>query len=351
MERTILHLDMDAFYASVEQRDNPSLRGQPVIVGAPPERRGVVCAASYEARAFGVRSAMPSRTAAAKCPQGIFLRPRMDHYRAESRRIMDLIATFDVRIEQVSVDEAYLEAGGLLENDEARLRLAREMKTLIRSRCGLAASIGIGPNKLLAKIASDQSKPDGLLLVTQAEASAFLRPLPASAIHGVGRVTAAALAKAGLHTVGDIQNHRGDLRAIVGTFAPVLAAHAMGIDHRPLEFDGAVKSISAEETFQQDTADRRILVPLLRSQAASIAAKLAREHLAARTVQVKVRYSDFTTLTRQTSVEEPTDDAGDLYTIACAILRRTRIVDRPLRLLGLGVSNLGQPCGQLRLLP
>ena len=222
MPRVIFHLDMDAFYASVEQRDNSSLRGRPVIVGSPPDKRGVVCAASYEARKFGVRSAMPSRTAHRLCPAGVFIRPRMDAYRTESHAIMGLLTRFGGAVEQVSVDEAYLDMSHRFAafDPEAVIELGREMKDLIRSERHLTASIGIGGNKLLAKIASDHGKPDGLFCITESEKVEFLRPLPASAIHGVGKVTAETLAKAGLRTIGDLQDYRGELRALLGSYAP-----------------------------------------------------------------------------------------------------------------------------------
>jgi len=349
MPRVIFHLDMDAFYALVEQRDNPELRGKPVIVGASPDRRGVVCAASYEARAFGVRSAMPSRTAQRICPSGIFIRPRMDAYRSESGEIMARLASLGGQVEQVSVDEADLDMSHRFAvfDEAAVLALGRQMKNLIRGERRLAASIGIGSNKLLAKIASDHGKPDGLFCITGKDKVAFLRPLPASAIHGVGKVTAEALGKMGLRTIGDIQDYEGDLRAVAGSFATKLKAYAFGEDDRPLDLDGEIKSISAEETFERDTQDRRILVPALKEQTREIAAKLAKERLAARTVQVKVRYSDFKTLTRQTSVEEPFETPEEIYAIACSILRRGHLVDRPLRLLGLGVSGLVPPGTQM----
>jgi DNA polymerase-4 len=349
MPRVIFHLDMDAFYASVEQRDNPSLRRRPVIVGSPPDKRGVVCAASYEARKFGVRSAMPSRTAHRLCPEGEFIRPRMDAYRTESGKIMELLTRFGGAVEQVSVDEAYLDMSHRFAvfDPEAVMGLGREMKGLIRSERHLTASIGIGTNKLLAKIASDHGKPDGLFSITEAEKVAFLRPLPASAIHGVGKVTAEALTKAGLRTIGHLQDYRGELRALVGSYAPILRRYAMGEDDRPLEYDGEIKSVSAEETFERDTDDRRVLVPALKDQARELAEKLGKERLAARTVQIKVRYSDFKTLTRQTSVEDPVESAEDIYAIACSILRRERLVDLPLRLLGLGVTGLVPPSTQM----
>jgi DNA polymerase-4 len=222
----ILHLDMDAFYASVEQRDRPELRGRPVIVGAPPDQRGVVCAASYEARKFGVRSALPSRTAGRLCPDGVFVRPRMDDYRNESREIFRLVAATGVVVEQVSVDEAYLEATEMVprhlrnEPDAAldwALPLAEELKREIRGQRGLTASIGIAANKLLAKLGSDFRKPDGLMLIHEREKIPFLRPLPVRTLHGVGKVTEEALVGAGLKTIGDLQDYPGDLRHLVGS--------------------------------------------------------------------------------------------------------------------------------------
>jgi DNA polymerase-4 len=343
--RVILHLDMDAFYASVEQRDQPALRGRPVIVGSPPDQRGVVCAASYEARKFGVRSAMPSRTAGRLCPDGVFVRPRMDRYRAESQEIFRLVHATGVTVEQVSVDEAYLEASALVAGPAttdpeaallAALPLARELKRLIRDERGLTASIGVASNKLLAKLGSDYGKPDGLTLIPDRDRAAFLRPLPCRALHGVGTVTAEILAQAGLRTVGDLQDYPGDLRSLAGSFGPTLKRYAFGEDDRPLELGDTVKSISSENTFLHDTADRPTLRACLREQAEEIAAKLQRRQLAARTVQVKVRYGDFTTLTRQVSAGEPVTAPDELYRRGCWLLARENLVHRPLRLLGLG---------------
>jgi len=347
--RVILHIDMDAFFASVEQRDQPSLRGRPVIVGSPPDQRGVVAAASYEARAFGVRSAMPSRTAGRLCPQGVFVRPRMDRYREESREIFRLVRETGVIVEQVSVDEAYLDASVLTADPGAgdpeaallaALPLARALKQTIREKRGLTASVGIASNKLLAKLGSDFAKPDGLTLIPDRDRAAFLRPLPCRAIHGVGAVTADVLARAGLNTIGDLQDHPGDLRALAGSFGPTLKRYAFGEDDRPLELGESVKSISSENTFLSDTADRPTLRACLREQADEIAGKLRRYQLAARTVQVKVRYGDFTTLTRQHSVPDPLTESVDLYRHACWLLARENLVHRPLRLLGLGASGL-----------
>ncbi|MBX3733735.1 MAG: DNA polymerase IV [Verrucomicrobiae bacterium] len=349
MPRVILHLDMDAFFASVEQRDHPPLRGRPVIVGSPPDQRGVVAAASYEARKFGVRSAMPSRTAGRLCPDGVFVRPRMDRYREESREIFRRVRETGVAVEQVSVDEAYLDASGLVSasgvgDPEAALlavlSLARGLKQRIQAERGLTASVGIASNKLLAKLASDLAKPDGLTLIPDRDRTAFLRPLPCRALPGVGTVTAEVLARAGITTIGDLQDFPGELQSFAGSFGPTLKRFAFGDDDRPLDLGDTVKSISSENTFLSDTADRPTLRACLREQAAEIAGKLQRHQLAARTVQVKVRYGDFTTLTRQHSAGDPVFEAADLYRLACWLLAREHLVHRPLRLLGLGVSNL-----------
>jgi len=350
--RVICHLDMDAFYASVEQRDHPDLIGQPVIVGAPPTQRGVVCAASYEARKFGVRSAMASITAKRLCPDGCFVRPRMDAYREESQRIMEILARTGAVVEQMSVDEAYLDVSSICqaEDPDASLRravpLAQELKARIQSERHLTATIGIAANKLLAKIASDHQKPDGLTVITDEQRVPFLRPLPVRTLYGVGKVTEQVLNRAGISTIGDLQDYPGDLRALVGSFGPTLKKYAVGEDDRPLEIGDEIKSISGEETFLQDTDDRKILRRCLKEQAADIEKRLKHRHLAAHTVQVKVRYSNFSTLTRQISVEEPIAEAGEIYRLACFLLAKEKLVHRPLRLLGLGVSNLREPAIQ-----
>jgi DNA polymerase IV len=366
--RVIFHLDMDAFYASVEQRDHPELRGKPVIVGSPPTQRGVVCAASYEARKFGVRSAMPSATAGRLCPKGIFVPPRMETYKAESARIMKILGRTGANLEPMSIDEAYLDmtsvapllegspentslaaanAAADLERADAALfaavPVARELKRSILVERGLTATIGIASNKLLAKLASDFQKPNGLTLVPERDKVLFLRPMPVRALHGVGKVTETVLQDAGINTVGELQDYPGDLRALVGSFAEKLKAFAFGEDDRPLELDDTIKSISSEETFLHDTDDRQVLRKSLRIQAAEVSAKLQRRQLAAQTVQVKLRYGDFTTLTRQITLEEPITEAGEIYRLACFLLAREKLVFRPLRLLGLGVSHLDLP--------
>jgi DNA polymerase-4 len=229
--------------------------------------------------------------------------------------------------------------------------LARELKCRILAERGLTASIGIAANKLLAKLASDFNKPDGLTLIPDRDKVLFLRPMPVRAIHGVGKVTEQALNQAGIVTVGDLQDYPGDLRALVGSFGPKLKQFAFGDDDRPLELGDEVKSISSEETFLHDTDDRPALRTCLREQAAEISAKLKRRRLAAKTVQVKIRYSDFTTLTRQITVEEPITEAEDIYRLGCFLLGKEKLVSRPLRLIGLGVSGLGEAASrQLALL-
>jgi DNA polymerase-4 len=353
--RVIGLIDMDAFYASVEQRDNPDLRGKPVIVGSPPTQRGVVCAASYEARKFGVRSAMPSVTAGRLCPAGIFVRPNMELYREESRRVMQIVAQSGALIEQVSVDEAYLDFSSFCQaatvDESLRLALAvgRNLKQRIRAERLLTASIGIAANKLLAKLASDHQKPDGLTMVEEAGKIQFLRPLPVRVLHGVGKVTAEQLAHAGITTVGELQDYDGDLRALVGSFGPTLKRFAFGEDDRPLELNAETKSISSETTFLCDTEDRLVLRKTLWEQAEEIAAELQKKRLAAKTVEVRVRYGDFTTVNRQLTFEDPTSEARAIYRFGCHLLARHKLVSRPLRLLGIGVSNLVPPTQQLLL--
>jgi DNA polymerase-4 len=356
MSRVIFHVDMDAFYAAIEQRDQPALRGKPVIVGSPPTQRGVVCAASYEARRFGIRSAMPSVTAGRLCPKGVFVPPRMSYYREESGKIMEIMERTGALIEPMSIDEAYLDLSVLFQaddDDDALYRavpVAQELKQNIFVERGLTASIGIAANKLLAKLASDFDKPDGLTMITERDKAAFLRPMAVRVIPGVGKVTAEALNQAGINTVGDLQDSPSDLRALVGSVGPKLKRFAFGEDDRPLEIGDVVKSISSENTFLRDTADRRELRACLREQAEEISATLKRKQLGAQNVQVKVRYGDFTTLTRQITVEEPVTDAGDIYRLGCFSWPKKSWFPA-LRLLGLGVSNLGLPASsQLMLL-
>jgi len=358
MPRVIFHVDMDAFFASVEQRDHPEYQGRPLIVGSPPDQRGVVCAASYEARKFEVRSAMPSRTAAKLCPHGIFVRPRMEVYRAESALIMAILQSATPAVEKVSVDEAYLDVSAafesLLDQDEALTAakpLAMEIKRRISDERRLTASIGIGSNKFLAKLGSDFQKPDGLTLIPERGKVEFLRPLTIRSIHGVGPVTAQSLENLGIVTIADLQMTTLDLHAVVGTFADKLRERAFGRDDRVLDLSEERKSISAENTFLKDTDDRPTLRAALKELAADVAQTLDQHGAGALTVQVKVRYSDFTTLTRQLRVEDPLTSAEEIYRLACFLLARHRLVKGPLRLIGIGLSTLVPPRRDQLLLP
>lgn len=358
MPRVILHVDMDAFFASIEQRDNPAFRGKPLIVGSPPDQRGVVCAASYEARKFKVRSALPSRTAFKLCPQGIFVRPRMEAYRAESAQVMAILQSFSPCIEKVSVDEAYLDVSPgfatVADADEAlaaAMPLAAEIKRRMREERHLTASVGISSNKFLAKLASDFQKPDGLTVIWERDKAQFLRPLSVRSIHGVGPVTAQALEERGIQTIGDLQDVDIDLEPMVGSFAATLRQRAFGQDDRPVDMSDERKSISAENTFLNDTDHRPTLRATLRELAADVAQTLAQTGVGALTVQVKVRYSDFSTLTRQLRLEEPIDSAKDIYRLACFLLARHALVKGPLRLIGIGVSTLVPPSRSQLLLP
>jgi DNA polymerase-4 len=347
MSRTILHVDMDAFFASIEQRDHPEFQGKPVIVGSPPDQRGVVCAASYEARKFKVRSAMPSRTAAKFCPHGIFVRPRMEVYRAESALIMEILRSFTPMVERMSVDEAYLDVS---EMGDAVV-VAREIKRRIKEERALTSSIGVSCNKFLAKLGSGFQKPDGLTVIRDEEKVEFLKPLPVGSIHGVGPVTAQALHAKGIQTIGDLQNTSLDLEPVVGSFAGTLKQRALGIDDRPVDLSDERKSISAETTFLTDTDHRPTLRAALREMAADVAQTLDAEGVAALTVQVKVRYSDFTTFTRQIRLQEPATTAVEIYHLACFLLAKNQLVKRPLRLLGIGLSTLVPPERDQFLLP
>jgi DNA polymerase-4 len=270
---------------------------------------------------------------------------------------MRIITLPDAVVEQVSVDEAYMDVSAISQQADAdsslahALPLASELKARILAERGLTASIGIAANKLLAKLASDFKKPDGLTLIAERDKVAFLRPLEVRSLHGVGKVTQEVLNKAGIETIGDLQDHPGDLRALVGSFGPTLKRFAFGEDDRPLDSSDELKSISSENTFLRDADDRKILRTCLREQAEEIAAKLKRRRIGAQTVQIKLRYGDFTTLTRQLSFEEPITEAGDIYRLGCHILARERLVSRPLRLIGLGVSCLGEAVSRQLLLP
>jgi DNA polymerase IV len=348
--RAIAHIDMDAFYASVEQRDRPELRGRPVIVGADPKGRGVVSAASYEARVFGVRSAMPISKAARLCPDGIFVPVDMERYVAASRQIMAILDDFSPLVEPVSVDEAFVDLTGTTSLFGPAPDVVARIKQRIRSETGLTASAGLAPNKFIAKVASDLEKPDGLVVVEAGGEAAFLAPLPIERLWGVGKATAKELAALGIATIGQLQRlPRATLVARLGDHGAGLHELAFGRDDRPVEPWTPPKSMGAETTFERDTNDRARLDTTLRSQAERVARELRAEGLAAARVTLKLRFADFRTLTRSHTTD-PTQDGLELYRRVAVLLAREPL-GQPVRLIGVSASALtAEQTGQLGLL-
>lgn len=337
--RKIIHIDMDAFYASVEQRDDPALRGKPLAVGyAGP--RGVVAAASYEARRFGVRSAMASSTARRKCPELIFVPPRFDAYRAVSRQIHAIFADFTSLIEPLSLDEAYLDVTGA----DSATDVATRIRARIRAETGLTASAGVSYNKFLAKIASDQNKPDGLCVVTPRQGAAFAAALPVARFHGVGPKTAARMAQLGIHDGAQLRDY--DLTALHQHFGKAAAyyhAAAHGHDDRPVRPDREHKSISAERTFDVDLIRPADLIAALEPIADAAWARVERSGLHGRTVTLKVKYADFSIMTRSRSFAAPVADLRSFSDTGAALMNALCPVPRGVRLLGLGLSAFHHP--------
>jgi DNA polymerase-4 len=341
-QRKILHVDMDAFYASVEQRDDPSLRGQPLVVGGS-SNRGVVAAASYEARKFGIRSAMPMREAYRRCPDLLRVTPRMSHYQAESKKIFAIFREYTPLVEGLSLDEAFLDITASITLFGDEVRIAQEIKDKIRSQTALTASVGVAPNKLVAKIASDLDKPDGLSVVTQDNMREVLDPLPARVIPGIGRETLSKLERIGVETIADLRRAKDrDLDPIFGKFTQRTRDRACGIDERPVQASRPDKSISAEETFDTDLSEPRAMNRELLRLSERTAGRLRAKGLVAGTVQVKIRQSDFSTFTRQRSLRPPANGTEQLYEAARGLLADW-LLDFPgahIRLLGVGGSHL-----------
>ncbi len=337
--RTILHLDLDAFYASVEQLDDPALRGRPVIVGGP-SRRGVVCAASYEARRFGVRSAMPSARARKLCPDGVFLAPRFERYGELSDRVFGIYRRYTPLVEPLSLDEAFLDVTASRALHGVGREIAAAIKAAVRAECGLTVSAGIAEVKLAAKIATDLGKPDGLVEVPPGGVAAFLAPLPASRLWGVGHVTEEALRRIGVATIGDLAGTPdAALASALGvSHARDLRALARGEDPREVVPDEAAKSIGAEETFGEDLAGAPALERGLLAQAGRVGRRLRAARMAGRVVTLKVKYGDFTLVTRRVTLERPTDDDRAIFDSARALLARVDLA-RPVRLTGISVSG------------
>ena len=346
-ERVIIHVDMDAFYASIEQRDDPALRGRPVIVGADPRQglgRGVVAACSYEARKFGVRSALPISRAWKLCPEGAFVRPRMDRYVEVSHEVMEVLRRFTNLVEPLSIDEAFLDVTGSQTLFGAPIQIARAIKKQVREATGLTASAGVAPNKFLAKIASDLRKPDGLVVVESNEVDRFLTELPISRLWGVGPKTEERLREMGMQTIGAVRaRNRDDLMQALGNnLGAHLHALALGQDDRPVVPNWEPKSISNETTFDEDTRDRELLVGTIRRLAESVGRRLRRENYRARKVTLKIRLEPFETHTRQVSVKRPIDTDEEIIRLALSLFDQFSL-QRRIRLIGVGTGDIVRP--------
>lgn len=339
--RNILHVDMDAFYASVEQRDDPTLKGKPVVVGG--SARGVVAAASYEARQFGIRSAMPMRDALRRCPNLCRVPPRMSHYQSVSKEIFSIFREFTPMVEGLSLDEAFLDVTESLQLFGNEVVIAREIKKRVKERTGLTASVGVAPNKLVAKIASDLDKPDGLFVVTDKDMRDVLDPLPVRVIPGIGPETLSRLNQVRIATIADLRlAHDQDLEPIFGRFTQRTRDRAAGIDDRPVQPSRRDKSISAESTFDEDLSERRAMRRQLLRLSEKTASRLRAKELVAGTVQVKIRQSDFSTFTRQSALKPPANSTETLYK-AATVLLDDWLAEYPgarIRLLGVGGSTL-----------
>jgi DNA polymerase-4 len=339
--RKIIHIDMDAFFASVEQRDNPELRGKPIAVGG--MHRGVVAAASYEARPFGVRSALPSVTAKRLCPDLVFVRPRFDAYREVSRQIRAIFAEYTPHVEPLSLDEAYLDVTEDLKGIGIATAIAEEIRARIREETGLTASAGVSYNKFLAKLASDQNKPDGICVVTPARGPAFVAAVPVKRFHGVGPVTAAKMARLGIETGADLRSCSLEFLAQnFGSSAQYYHDLARAVCHRRVKADRPYKSVSAEDTFFEDLSEEAALLYELDRIGGTVWRRIEDKGFAGRTVNLKVKYSDFRIVTRARSLGRPVTGQSELLAVGADLLRTLLPVERPVRLLGLGLSGLGE---------
>ena len=332
---------MDAFYASVEQRDDPSLRGRPVAVGGRPESRGVVCAASYEARAFGVRSAIPMSHAVRRCPELVILPPDFAKYGRVSQQVFAICREATPLVEPLSLDEAYLDVTENAWGIPLGVDVARRVKQRIRDEVGLTASAGVAPNKFLAKIASGWRKPDGLTVIAPERVESFLQKLPVDALWGVGPVTARKLRAAGIERLVDVRTADAEvLRKAVGSWAEGLRRLAHGEDDRPVEPNRERKSIGCEETYATDLADVERIRTEVESLARHASDVLARKELYARTVTLKLRYATFETITRSETRKPPTRSADEIAARALALIEKTEAGRRPVRLLGVSLHGL-----------
>ena len=354
--RCIVHLDLDAFYAAVEVAEREELEGKPLLIGGRPEERGVVATASYEARAFGVRSAMPMSRAVQICPQAIVLPPQHGLYREYSRKVMAILREATPLVEQVSIDEAYLDltaqvaplSAALVEAWERGIDLARELQDRVRTEAGLSASLGVATNKLVAKVASDHHKPGGLTVVRPGEEASFLAPLPVRVLWGIGPVTASKLAERKVSTLGELALvPEEELRVKFGKHGVAMARHARGIDHRAIQTERHAKSIGQECTFRRDLVDAQVLRGELKRLSEGVSRRLQAADVVAGTISIKLRYADFTTLTRQKRLAVPVADKDAICEIAVELWQGAWQKGRAVRLLGITGQQLG-PAGQRR---
>ncbi|MFT4154548.1 DNA polymerase IV [Parafilimonas sp.] len=357
--RKIIHIDMDAFYASVEQRDFPEYRGRPLIVGGSPEGRGgVVATASYEARKFGVRSAMPSKTAQRLCPGAIFVFPRFDAYKAVSKHIHEIFHRYTDVIEPLSLDEAYLDVTTDKQAIGSAMEIAKFIKQAIKEELQLTASAGISVNKFVAKIASDMGKPNGLTFIGPSKIEAFMEKLAVEKFHGVGKVTAAKMKAMGLHTGADLRKlSEAEMTQHFGKPGKFYYQIVRGIDDRPVQPGRETKSVSVEDTYQEDLISKETMLDELEILSERLAIRLQRTGLKGRTVTVKFKFHDFTIITRSYSLSELTNDKTGIINTVKTILDKTDLTGKKIRLLGVGLSNFEIPAdrkkgtikGQLKL--
>ena len=362
MARKILHLDLDAFFCAVEETRNPELRGKAFAVGGKPEERGVVASCSYAARRDGVRSAMPMGKALGLSPRLIIVPSRHRLYGEVSRQVMDILHTVTGLLEQISIDEAFLDISDIQDDPE---RIARGLQARIRDEVHLPCSIGIASNKLVAKIATEVGKalalkrikaqglvepPNAVTVVPVGKEAEFLSPLPADMLWGVGPKTSGRLTELGIHTIGDIAKWpESEMIRLFGENGRDLSRHAKGIDDRPIVTEHETKSISQETTFSVDVRNDKVLEKTLREQAAEVARQLRKKNLAGKTIKLKIRWPDFTTLTRQTTLNSPTDQDDEILKNALELMKSVRKSNQAVRLIGVGVSGLGEPVRQLGL--
>jgi DNA polymerase-4 len=338
--RKIIHIDMDMFYAAVEMRDRPELRGRPLVVGGRPDSRSVATTANYEARRFGIHSGMSCAEARRRCPHCLFIPPDFEKYRRVSEQIHAIFSEFTDRVESVSLDEAYLDVTGNKKNEPSATRLAREIKRRIFAATGLTASAGVAACKFVAKIASDARKPDGLCVVRPGQVMDFIRPLPVIKIPGIGRVTDAQLEKLGIRTVADLERRSLPfLEQQFGNFGHYLHDIARGIDESPVTPWRERKSYGAEETFARDILEKELLLEFLRECARRVFTELKEEGKLARTVTLKIKYADFQVVTRRRTFEKFLSSPDEVFRAALDLLELTEAGRRPVRLAGIALSN------------